>query len=235
MELALADLASVDKQLNKYTKQARSGGDKEALKLVTVLEKIRPVLNEGKPARSVDLSKDEKAVIKQLCLLTMKPVMYVANVEEDGFENNALLEEVKAVGAEEKAPVVAVCAKIEAEISDLPDEEKQIFLEDIGMHEPGLNRVIRAAYQLLGLETYFTAGVKEVMAWTIHKGDLAPQAAGVIHTDFERGFIRAQTISYDDFVQYKGEAGAKEAGKLRVEGKDYVVQDGDIMNFLFNV
>ena len=235
MELALADLASVDKQLNKYTKQARSGGDKEALKLVTVLEKIRPVLNEGKPARSVDLSKDEKAVIKQLCLLTMKPVMYVANVEEDGFENNALLEEVKAVGAEEKAPVVAVCAKIEAEISDLPDEEKQIFLEDIGMHEPGLNRVIRAAYQLLGLETYFTAGVKEVRAWTIHKGDLAPQAAGVIHTDFERGFIRAQTISYDDFVQYKGEAGAKEAGKLRVEGKDYVVQDGDIMNFLFNV
>ena len=235
VELALADLASVDKQLNKYTKQARSGGDKEALKLVTVLEKIRPVLNEGKPARSVDLSKDEKAVIKQLCLLTMKPVMYVANVEEDGFENNALLEEVKAVGAEEKAPVVAVCAKIEAEISDLPDEEKQIFLEDIGMHEPGLNRVIRAAYQLLGLETYFTAGVKEVRAWTIHKGDLAPQAAGVIHTDFERGFIRAQTISYDDFVQYKGEAGAKEAGKLRVEGKDYVVQDGDIMNFLFNV
>ena len=227
MELALADLASVDKQLNKYTKQARSGGDKEALKLVTVLEKIRPVLNEGKPARSVDLSKDEKAVIKQLCLLTMKPVMYVANVEEGGFENNALLEEVKAVGAEEKAPVVAVCAKIEAEISDLPDEEKQIFLEDIGMHEPGLNRVIRAAYQLLGLETYFTAGVKEVRAWTIHKGDLAPQAAGVIHTDFERGFIRAQTISYDDFVQYKGEAGAKEAGKLRVEGKDYVVQDGD--------
>ena len=217
MELALADLASVDKQLNKYTKQARSGGDKEALKLVTVLEKIRPVLNEGKPARSVDLPKDEKAVIKQLCLLTMKPVMYVANVEEDGFENNALLEEVKAVGVEEKAPVVAVCAKIEAEISDLPDEEKQIFLEDIGMHEPGLNRVIRAAYQLLGLETYFTAGVKEVRAWTIHKGDLAPQAAGVIHTDFERGFIRAQTISYDDFVQYKGEAGAKEAGKLRVE------------------
>ena len=212
MELALADLASVDKQLNKYTKQARSGGDKEALKLVTVLEKIRPVLNEGKPARSVDLSKDEKAVIK-----------------------HALLEEVKAVGVEEKAPVVAVCAKIEAEISDLPDEEKQIFLEDIGMHEPGLNRVIRAAYQLLGLETYFTAGVKEVRAWTIHKGDLAPQAAGVIHTDFERGFIRAQTISYDDFVQYKGEAGAKEAGKLRVEGKDYVVQDGDIMNFLFNV
>ena len=211
MELALADLASVDKQLNKYTKQARSGGDKEALKLVTVLEKIRPALNEGKPARSVDLSKD------------------------DGFENNALLEEVKAVGVEEKAPVVAVCAKIEAEISDLPDEEKQIFLEDIGMHEPGLNRVIRAAYQLLGLETYFTAGVKEVRAWTIHKGDLAPQAAGVIHTDFERGFIRAQTISYDDFVQYKGEAGAKEAGKLRVEGKDYVVQDGDIMNFLFNV
>ena len=235
MELALADLASVDKQLNKYTKQARSGGDKEALKLVTVLEKIRPALNEGKPARSVDLSKDEKAVIKQLCLLSMKPVMYVANVEEDGFENNALLEEVKAVGVEEKAPVVAVCAKIEAEISDLPDEEKQIFLEDIGMHEPGLNRVIRAAYQLLGLETYFTAGVKEVRAWTIHKGDLAPQAAGVIHTDFERGFIRAQTISYDDFVQYKGEAGAKEAGKLRVEGKDYVVQDGDIMNFLFNV
>lgn len=234
-ELALADLASVEKQLAKYSKQARSGGDKEALKLVKVLEKIQPVLNEGKPARSVELTKEEKEVINPLFLLTMKPVMYVANVEEGGFKNNPLLESVKTLAAEEKAPVVAVCAQIEAEISDLSDEEKVVFLEDIGLHEPGLNRVIRAAYELLGLETYFTAGVKEVRAWTIHKGDLAPQAAGVIHSDFERGFIRAQTISFEDFVKYKGEQGAKEAGKLRVEGKDYVVRDGDIMNFLFNV
>ena len=234
-ELALADLASVEKQLNKYSKQARSGGDKEALKLVKVLEKIQPFLNEGKPARAVELSEDEIQIIKPLFLLTMKPVMYVANVEEDGFQNNPLLVSVQNFASEENAPVVAVCAKIEAEISDLPNEEKQIFLEDIGMKEPGLNRVIRAAYQLLGLETYFTAGPKEVRAWTIHKGDLAPQAAGVIHTDSERGFIRAQTISFDDYINYKGEQGAKEAGKLRVEGKEYVVQDGDVMNFLFNV
>lgn len=234
-ELALADLATVEKQLNKYAKQARQGGDKEALKLVLVLEKIQPALNEGKPVRSVDLTDDELKIIRPLFLLTTKPVMYVANVEEGGFENNPLLDKVKEHASLEKAPVIAVCAKVEAEISDLPDEEKAIFLEDLGMKEPGLNRVIRAAYELLGLETYFTAGPKEVRAWTIHKGDLAPQAAGVIHTDFERGFIRAQTISYDDYIKYNGELGAKEAGKLRVEGKDYVVQDGDVMNFLFNV
>lgn len=234
-ELALADLASVERTLNKYAKQARQGGDKEALKLVTVLGKIQPVLNEGKPVRHVDLTPEEKAILKPLCLLTVKPTMYVANVDDDGFENNPLLESVKAYAAKENAPVVALCAKIEAEISELDDEDKAMFLEDMGMHEAGLDRVIRAGYDLLGLQTYFTAGVKEVRAWTIHKGDTAPQAAGVIHTDFERGFIRAQTIAYEDFITYKGEKGAQEAGKMRAEGKDYVVADGDVMNFLFNV
>lgn len=234
-ELALADLASVERTLNKYAKQARQGGDKEALKLVTVLEKIQPVLNEGKPVRHVDLTPEEKVILKPLCLLTVKPTMYVANVDDDGFENNPLLESVKAYAAKENAPVVALCAKIEAEISELDDEDKAMFLEDMGMHEAGLDRVIRAGYDLLGLQTYFTAGVKEVRAWTIHKGDTAPQAAGVIHTDFERGFIRAQTIAYEDFITYKGEKGAQEAGKMRAEGKDYVVADGDVMNFLFNV
>mgnify|MGYP003373135484 CR=1 FL=1 len=234
-ELALADLASVERTLNKYAKQARQGGDKEALKLVTVLEKIQPVLNEGKPVRHVDLTPEEKVILKPLCLLTVKPTMYVANVDDDGFENNPLLESVKAYAAKENAPVVALCAKIEAEISELDDEDKAMFLEDMGMHEAGLDRVIRAGYDLLGLQTYFTAGVKEVRACTIHKGDTAPQAAGVIHTDFERGFIRAQTIAYEDFITYKGEKGAQEAGKMRAEGKDYVVADGDVMNFLFNV
>lgn len=234
-ELALADLATVEKQLNRYSKQARSGGDKEALKLVLVLEKILPALNEAKSVRSVDLTEDELKIIRPLFLLTAKPIMYVANVEEDGFENNELLNQVKEYAQKEKAPVVAVCAKVEAEISDLSEEDKHIFLEDMGMDEPGLDRLIRAGYELLGLQTYFTAGEKEVRAWTIHKGDLAPQAAGVIHTDFERGFIRAQTIAYEDFIQYKGEAGAKEAGKMRAEGKEYVVKDGDVMNFLFNV
>ena len=234
-ELALADLASVERTLDKYVKQARQGGDKEALKLVTVLEKIQPVLNEGKPVRHVDLTPEEKVILKPLCLLTVKPTMYVANVDDDGFENNPLLESVKAYAAKENAPVVALCAKIEAEISELDDEDKAMFLEDMGMHEAGLDRVIRAGYDLLGLQTYFTAGVKEVRAWTIHKGDTAPQAAGVIHTDFERGFIRAQTIAYEDFITYKGEKGAQEAGKMRAEGKDYVVADGDVMNFLFNV
>ncbi|MBQ8828782.1 MAG: redox-regulated ATPase YchF [Burkholderiaceae bacterium] len=234
-ELALADLATVEKQLNRYSKQARSGGDKEALKLVLVLEKILPALNEAKSVRSVDLTEDELKIIRPLFLLTAKPIMYVANVEEDGFENNELLNQVKEYAQKEKAPVVAVCAKVEAEISDLSEEDKHIFLEDMGMDEPGLDRLIRAGYELLGLQTYFTAGEKEVRAWTIHKGDLAPQAAGVIHTDFERGFIRAQTIAYEDFIRYKGEAGAKEAGKMRAEGKEYVVKDGDVMNFLFNV
>ena len=200
-----------------------------------VLEKVLPFLNEGKPARAAKLSKEELAIIRPLFLLTLKPVMYVANVTENGFENNPLLDSVKELAAGEHAPVVAVCAKTEAEIAELDDEDKAMFLEDMGMHEPGLNRVIRAGYDLLGLQTYFTAGVKEVRAWTIHKGDTAPQAAGVIHTDFERGFIRAQTISYDDYIAYKGEKGAQEAGKMRAEGKDYVVADGDVMNFLFNV
>lgn len=234
-ELALADLATVDRMLNKYSKQARQGGDKEALKLVTVLEKIQPVLNEGKPARQVELTKDEKAIIKPLCLLTVKPTMYVANVDDTGFENNPLLDSVKAIAAKEDAPVVALCAKIEAEIAELDEEDKAMFLEDMGMHEAGLDRVIRAGYDLLGLQTYFTAGPKEVRAWTIHKGDTAPQAAGVIHTDFERGFIRAQTISFEDYIAHNGEKGAQEAGKMRAEGKDYIVHDGDIMNFLFNV
>ena len=234
-ELALADLQTVDRALNRYSKQARSGGDKEALKLVQDLEKIQPVLNEGRSARTVPLTEDELAIIRPLFLLTIKPVMYVANVEDHGFENNPLLDAVRAYAAEEHAPVVAVCAKTEAEIADLDDEDKEMFLEDMGMTEPGLDRVIRAGYDLLGLQTYFTAGVKEVRAWTIHKGDTAPQAAGVIHTDFERGFIRAQTIAYSDFITYKGEKGAQEAGKMRAEGKDYIVQDGDVMNFLFNV
>lgn len=234
-ELALADLATVEKALNRYAKQARSGGDKEAMKLVLVLEKLLPVLNEGMPARSVKLNEDEQKVIRQLFLLTMKPTMYVANVEDHGFTNNPLLDAVREFTAKEHAPVVAVCAKTEADIADLDDADKEMFLEDMGMSEPGLNRVIRAAYDLLGLQTYFTAGVKEVRAWTIHKGDTAPQAAGVIHTDFERGFIRAQTIAYDDFIAHRGEKGAQEAGKMRAEGKDYIVQDGDVMNFLFNV
>ena len=234
-ELALADLATVEKALNRYAKQARSGGDKEAMKLVLVLEKLLPVLNEGMPARSVKLNEDEQKVIRQLFLLTMKPTMYVANVEDHGFTNNPLLDAVREFAAKEHEPVVAVCAKTEADIADLDDADKEMFLEDMGMSEPGLNRVIRAAYDLLGLQTYFTAGVKEVRAWTIHKGDTAPQAAGVIHTDFERGFIRAQTIAYDDFIAHRGEKGAQEAGKMRAEGKDYIVQDGDVMNFLFNV
>lgn len=234
-ELALADLASVEKGIARYAKQGRQGGDKEALKITMVLEKLQPVLNEGKPARSVKLTDEEKEVIKPLFLLTMKPVMYVANVDDHGFENNPLLEAVKARAATENAPVVAVCAKTEADIADLDDADKGMFLEDMGMKEPGLDRVIRAGYDLLGLQTYFTAGVKEVRAWTIHKGDTAPKAAGVIHTDFERGFIRAQTIAYEDYIAFKGEKGAQEAGKMRAEGKDYVVKDGDVMEFLFNV
>ena len=230
-ELALADLQTVEKALNRYSKQARSGGDKEALKLVLVLEKLLPALNEGRAARSVKLTPEEIAVVRPLFLLTIKPTMYVANVEDHGFENNPLLDAVREFAASEHSPVVAVCAKTEADIADLDDEDKEMFLADMGMTEPGLDRVIRAGYDLLGLQTYFTAGVKEVRAWTIHKGDTAPQAAGVIHTDFERGFIRAQTIAYEDFIAFKGEKGAQEAGKMRAEGKDYIVQDGDVMNF----
>jgi GTP-binding protein YchF len=234
IELALADLASVEKALHREAKKARAG-DKEAQKLVVVLEKLLPHLNEGKPARTLGLSADEKALAKPLCLLTIKPAMYVGNVLEEGFENNPYLDHLREFAAKEGAPVVAVCAKIEQELADLDDEDKQVFLADLGLEEPGLNRLIRAGYDLLGLQTYFTAGVKEVRAWTIHKGDTAPQAAGVIHTDFERGFIRAQTIAYDDYIACKGEQGAKEAGKMRAEGKEYVVKDGDVLNFLFNV
>jgi GTP-binding protein YchF len=234
-ELALADLQTVDKQLVRYTKVAKSGGDKEAKRLVDALEKIQPALNQGQPVRSVDLYPEERAVLKPLFLLTAKPTLYVANVEEHGFAANRLLEAVRAHAAREGSPVVAVCAKVEAEIADLSDEDKAVFLEDMGMHEPGLNRVIRAGYELLGLLTYFTAGPKEVRAWTVSTGATAPQAAGVIHTDFEKGFIRSETIAFDDFVKYKGEAGAKDAGKMRLEGKDYVVHDGDVMHFRFNV
>ncbi|MGV2292051.1 redox-regulated ATPase YchF [Trinickia sp. YCB016] len=234
-ELALADLSTVEKALARYSKAAKSGNDKEAVKLAAVLEKVRAQLDQAKSVRSLDLSDEEEALLKPFCLITAKPTMYVANVKEDGFENNPHLDAVRKYAETEKAPVVAVCAAIEAEIADLADEDKEVFLADMGMEEPGLNRVIRAGFKLLGLQTYFTAGVKEVRAWTIHIGDTAPQAAGVIHTDFERGFIRAQTISFDDYVTYKGEQGAKEAGKMRAEGKEYVVHDGDVMNFLFNV
>jgi GTP-binding protein YchF len=233
-ELALADMAAVERTLTKNKKLAGTG-DKEAKALVGVLEKCMAQLNEAKPVRALGLDKDELAVIKPLCLITAKPVLYVANVKEDGFENNPHFDAVKQRAAAEGAEVVALCAAIEAEIAELDDEEKTMFLADLGLEEPGLNRLIRAGYKLLGLQTYFTAGVKEVRAWTIHIGDTAPQAAGVIHTDFEKGFIRAQTIAFDDFIQYKGEAGAKEAGKMRAEGKEYVVKDGDVMNFLFNV
>jgi len=233
-ELALADLAAVERTLNREGKKARAG-DKDAQKLVAVLERLLPHLNEGRPARTLSLSADEKALLKPLCLLTIKPTMYVGNVLEDGFQNNPHLDRLRQHAAAEGAPVVALCAKIEAELADLDDEDKTVFLADLGFEEPGLNRLIRAAYQLLGLQTYFTAGVKEVRAWTIHVGDTAPQAAGVIHTDFERGFIRAQTIALADFLAYKGEQGAKEAGKMRAEGKEYVVKDGDVLNFLFNV
>ncbi|KMJ52391.1 GTP-binding protein [Vogesella sp. EB] len=233
-ELALADMSAVEKAIIRDGKKARAG-DKDAQKLVALLEKLMPHLNEGKPVRSMKLDADEQALLKPLCLLTIKPAMYVANVAEDGFENNPHLDKLKELAEAEGSPVVALCAAIESEIADLDDADKVEFLADMGLEEPGLNRLIRTGYKLLGLQTYFTAGVKEVRAWTIHVGDTAPQAAGVIHTDFERGFIRAQTISYADFVAYGGEAKAKEAGKMRAEGKDYVVQDGDVLNFLFNV
>jgi len=234
-ELALADLATVDKQLARYSKVARSGGDKDAQRLVAVLEKVQPVLNEAKPARTVELSKEELAVLRPLFLLTMKPTMYVANVADKGFTDNPLLARVEAHARAEGAPVVAICAALEAEIADMSDEDKQVFLADMGLAEPGLNRVIRAGYTLLGLQTFFTAGPKEVRAWTVVVGATAPHAAGAIHTDFERGFIRAEVIAYDDYVACKGELGAKEAGKMRLEGKEYVVRDGDVIYFRFNV
>ena len=222
-ELCLADLGTVEKAVQRYGKAAKSGNDKEAAAMLKVLGPVQAALNEARPVRTLALSKEEQALIKPLCLITAKPAMFVGNVAEDGFENNPLLDKLKEYAASQHAPVVAICAKLEADMAEM------------GQSEPGLNRLIRAAFKLLGLQTYFTAGVKEVRAWTIHIGDTAPQAAGVIHTDFERGFIRAQTIAFDDFVAYKGEQGAKDAGKMRAEGKEYVVKDGDVMNFLFDV
>ena len=234
-ELALADLATVEKQLQRYSKLAKAGGDKEAQRLVAVLEKCRVQLDQAKPVRALELYEEERVILKPLCLITAKPAMYVANVKEGGFENNPLLDAVREHAKSEGAPVVAVCAAMEAEIADMADEDKSVFLADIGMVEPGLDRVIRAGFTLLGLQTYFTAGVKEVRAWTVHVGATAPQAAGVIHTDFERGFIRAEVIGYEDYIAAKGEQGAKEAGKMRLEGKEYVVRDGDVVHFRFNV
>lgn len=232
-ELCLADLGAVEKALHRVTKTARSG-DKESIKLVSILERCQAALNEAKPVRTIDFSKEELPLLKQFFLITAKPAMFVANVDEDGFENNALLDRLTAFADAQRAPVVAICAKLEAEMSEMGDEDRQMFLEELGLQEPGLNRLIRSAYALLGLQTYFTAGVKEVRAWTIRVGDTGPQAAGVIHTDFEKGYIRAQTIAFDDFIAFKGEQGAKEAGKMRAEGKDYVVKDGDVLNFLFS-
>ena len=234
-ELALADLATVEKQLARHVKQARAGGDKESQRLVAVLNKIEAALDQGRPARSVDLAKEEYAVVEQLFLLTMKPTTYVANVGETGFADNPLLEAISNYAAAEGAPVVAICAALEAQIFDMNDDDKKAFLADMGLEEPGLDRLIRAAFELLGLQTYFTATEKEVRAWTIHKGDTAPQAAGVIHTDFEKGFIRAEVIGYEDYLALKGEAGARDAGKMRLEGKEYVVRDGDVVHFRFNV
>jgi ribosome-binding ATPase len=232
-ELALADLDAVEKQISKNAKVAQTAGDKDAVRLVAALQKVRAVLDAGQPARTADLSKEELAVLKPLFLLTMKPTMYVANIAEHG--SDVFLEKIKHHAAKEGAPVVPISAAVESQIADMSDEDKQVFLDDMGMKEPGLNRVIRAAYDLLGLQTYFTAGPKEVRAWTVRAGATAPQAAGVIHTDFERGFIRAEIAAYEDFVAHKGEQGAKEAGKLRLEGKDYIVRDGDVIHFRFNV
>ena len=233
-ELALADLESVLKALDRATRAAKAN-DKEALARKPVLEKLAAVLDQGRSARSAGLDAEEKALIRDMFLITLKPLMYIANVAEDGFENNPHLDAVRARALEEGAEVVPVCAAIEEELSQLDDADRDEFLKDLGLDEPGLNRVIRAGYKLLGLQTYFTAGVKEVRAWQLRAGSTAPQAAGVIHTDFERGFIRAETIGYDDFINLKGEAGAKEAGRLRLEGKDYIVKEGDVLHFRFNV
>ncbi len=233
-ELALADLDSVEKAIQRFARAAK-GQDKHAIVMKALLEKILPHLNEAQPLRSMSLTDDELAQLKPLSLLTLKPTMYIANVDEDGFEDNPYLDTVKGIAANEGAVVVTICNKLEAEISELDDEERDEFLEDLGMEEPGLNRVIRAGYELLNLHTYFTAGVKEVRAWTIPVGASAPQAAGKIHTDFEKGFIRAEITGYDDYVAFNGEAGAKENGKWRLEGKDYIVADGDVIHFRFNV
>jgi len=233
-ELCLADLATVEKGLHRYVKAARSGNDKEAAALVKVLEKCQAALDQAKPVRGIDFSKEERAILRPLCLITAKPAMFVGNVSETGFEDNPFLDRLREYAAQQNAPVVAICAKTEAELADMADEDRSLFLAEMGQDEPGLNRLIRAAFKLLGLQTYFTAGPKEVRAWTIHVGDTAPQAAGVIHTDFERDFIRAQTIAYDDYIAHGGEQAAKDAGRMRAEGKEYVVRDGDVMNFLFS-
>lgn len=234
LELALADLESCEKQLQRVQRTAK-GGDKEAIATKALLEKLIPHLEEGQPVRSLALDEAELKLVPTLHLLTTKPTMYIANVSEDGFEDNPYLDQVKELAATENAEVVAICNKLESEISELEDDEKIEFLQDMGMEEPGLDRVIRAGYSLLGLQTYFTAGVKEVRAWTVRIGATAPQAAGVIHTDFEKGFIRAEVISYDDFIEHKGEQGAKDAGRWRLEGKEYIVKDGDVVHFRFNV
>jgi ribosome-binding ATPase len=233
-ELGLADLTAVEKAVDRAGKAAKAG-DKDALRKRDLFTKLREHLNQGSPARSMPLTPEERLDLRELHLLTLKPIMYVANVNESGFTDNPFLDKVKARAAQEGAVVVAVCAAMEAEIAQLDDAEKGEFLKDLGLEEPGLDRVIRGAYQLLGLQTYFTAGVKEVRAWTIRAGSTAPQAAGAIHTDFEHGFIRAEVIGYADYLAGKGEAGAKEAGKLRLEGKEYIVREGDVMHFRFNV
>jgi GTP-binding protein YchF len=233
-ELALADLESVEKALNKAERAAKAN-DKEALAKKPVLQKLSAALNDGRSARSIGLDAEEKALVRDMFLLTLKPLMYIANVSDDGFENNPLLDAVRARAVSEGAEVVPVCAAIEEEMAQLEDADRDEFLKDMGLDEPGLNRVIRAGYKLLGLQTYFTAGEKEVRAWQVRAGSTAPQAAGVIHTDFERGFIRAETVAFDDFIKYKGEGGAKEAGRLRLEGKDYLVKEGDVLHFRFNV
>jgi ribosome-binding ATPase len=234
-ELALADLSTLEKQLHRYGKLARSGTDKEATKLIAILEKCQKQLDQGLPIRALDLSADDSALIKPLCFITAKPAMYVGNVKEGGFESNPHLTALENYAKTQGAPVVAICAAIEAEIADMDDADKEVFLSDIGMKEPGLNRLIRAGFTLLGLQTYFTAGEKEVRAWTVQVGATAPQAAGVIHTDFERGFIRAEVIAFDEYIRLGGESKSKEAGKMRLEGKEYIVKDGDVMHFRFNV
>jgi len=233
-ELCLADLGTVEKALHRHTKVARSG-DKDAQKLVGLLERCQKALNENIPVRALEFTKEEQPLVKSFTLITAKPAMFVGNVSEDGFDNNPYLDRLREYAAKQNAPVVAICAKIEAELSEMDDADRLEFLKELGQDEPGLNRLIRAAYKLLGLQTYFTAGVKEVRAWTVKAGSTAPQAAGVIHTDFEKGFIRAETIGFDDFLKYKGEAGARDAGRLRLEGKEYRVQEGDVLHFRFNV
>lgn len=233
-ELALADLETVDKSIDRVSRVAKSG-DKDALRQVQLLERVKAHLDTAQPVRTMQLHKEELADLYSLHLLTAKPVMYIANVDENGFENNPFLDTVREIAEAEQSEVVAICNKLEAEIAELEDDEKLEFLQDLGMEEPGLDRVIRAGYRLLGLQTYFTAGEKEVRAWTVRKGATAPAAAGVIHTDFEKGFIRAEIVGYDDYVNNNGEGGAKDAGKWRLEGKEYIVQDGDVIHFRFNV